>query len=61
MTEKELKKLNKLELVDVLIAQDEEIEELKAKVEDLQSQLKRSNDIIDKVLSRIVTRRKTNE
>ena len=53
MTEKELKKLSKLELIDILIAQDEEVEDLNEKVRDLKEQLQRSNDIIDKVLMRI--------
>ena len=53
MTEKELKKLSKLELIDILIAQDEEVEDLNEKVRDLKDQLQRSNDIIDKVLMRI--------
>lgn len=53
MTEKELKKLSKLELIDILIAQDEEVEDLNEKVKDLKEQLQRSNDIIDKVLMRI--------
>ena len=53
MTEKELRKLSKLELIDILIAQDEEVEDLNEKVKDLKEQLQRSNDIIDKVLMRI--------
>ena len=39
MTEKELKRLSKLEIIDILIAQDEEIEELKKKIENLYSLL----------------------
>ena len=53
MTEKELKRLSKLEIIDILIAQDEEVEDLNEKVKDLKEQLQRSNDIIDKVLMRI--------
>ena len=53
MTEKELRKLSKLELIDILIAQDEEVEDLNEKVKDLKEQLQRSNDIIDKMLMRI--------
>jgi len=50
MTEKELKRLSKLEIIDILIAQDEEIEELQKKIENLEDQLRRSNAVIDKVL-----------
>jgi len=50
MTEKELKRLSKLEIIDILIAQDEEIEELKKKIENLEDQLRRSNEVIDKAL-----------
>ena len=51
MTEKELKRLSKLEIIDILIAQDEEIEELQKKIENLEDQLARSNEVIDKVIS----------
>ncbi len=51
MTEKELKRLSKLEIIDILIAQDEEIEELQKKIESLEEQLARSNEVIDKVIS----------
>ena len=50
MTEKELKRLSKLEIIDILIAQDEEIEELQKIIENLEEQLKRSNEVIDKAL-----------
>ncbi len=53
MTDKELKRLRKIELLEILIAQDEEIEDLNNQLRDLREQLDRSNAIIDRVLNRI--------
>ncbi len=53
MTDKELKRLKRIELLEILIAQDEEIEDLNNQLRDVKEQLARSNAIIDKVLVRM--------
>ena len=53
MTDKELRRLKKIELLDILIAQDEELEDLRKRLSDAEHQLARSNAVINKVLARI--------